>query len=635
MLNLAEYRGKSQSLSDFLPWAALVSEGVILNKDGSFQRTARFRGPDLDSATPAELVATTSRLNNALRRLGSGWAIFVEAQRHPAGAYPPGAFPEGVSNLVDHERRAQFDEAGAHFESSYFLTLVWLPPAEDAARAEAWLYEGRDQSGVDGREQLAAFIDRTDRVLNLIEGFMPEAAWLSDVETLTYLHATIATRRHRVRVPETPMHLDAFLADQPLIGGLEPRLGEAHLRTLTVMGFPSQTWPGLLDDLNRLAFDYRWVTRAICLDKTDAAKVLGRIRRQWFAKRKSIAAMLKEIMTNEASALMDTDAANKAADADLALQELGSDLVGTAYVTATVTVWDKDPRIAEERLRLVEKVIQGRDFTCMAERVNAVEAWLGSLPGHVYANVRQPPISTLNLAHMMPFSAVWAGPERDEHFDAPPLFLAKTEGWTPFRFSLHVGDVGHTLVVGPTGAGKSVLLALMALQFRRYAGSQVFAFDFGGSIRAAALAMGGDWHDLGGSLAEDAAEPVALQPLAGIDGDDERAWAAEWVAAVLAREKVDVTPDVKELVWSALNNLASAPKAERTLTGLSVLLQSQPLKQALKPFCVGGPWGRLLDAEAERIGEADVLAFETEGLIGTGAAGPVLAYLFHRIERRL
>ncbi|MBW0152811.1 MAG: conjugal transfer protein TrbE, partial [Phenylobacterium sp.] len=509
MLNLAEYRGKSQSLSDFLPWAALVSEGVILNKDGSFQRTARFRGPDLDSATPAELVATTSRLNNALRRLGSGWAIFVEAQRPPAGAYPPGAFPEGVSNLVDHERRAQFDEAGAHFESSYFLTLVWLPPAEDAARAEAWLYEGRDQSGVDGREQLAAFIDRTDRVLNLIEGFMPEAAWLSDVETLTYLHATIATRRHRVRVPETPMHLDAFLADQPLIGGLEPRLGEAHLRTLTVMGFPSQTWPGLLDDLNRLAFDYRWVTRAICLDKTDAAKVLGRIRRQWFAKRKSIAAMLKEIMTNEASALMDTDAANKAADADLALQELGSDLVGTAYVTATVTVWDKDPRIAEERLRLVEKVIQGRDFTCMAERVNAVEAWLGSLPGHVYANVRQPPISTLNLAHMMPFSAVWAGPERDEHFDAPPLFLAKTEGSTPFRFSLHVGDVGHTLVVGPTGAGKSVLLALMALQFRRYAGSQVFAFDFGGSIRAAALAMGGDWHDLGGSLAEDAAEPVA------------------------------------------------------------------------------------------------------------------------------
>jgi type IV secretion system protein VirB4 len=60
-----------------------------------------------------------------------------------------------------------------------------------------------------------------------------------------------------VRVPETPIHLDAILADEDLAGGLEPRLGASALRTLTVLGFPSQTWPGLLDDLNRLAFPYR------------------------------------------------------------------------------------------------------------------------------------------------------------------------------------------------------------------------------------------------------------------------------------------------------------------------------------------------------------------------------------------
>jgi type IV secretion system protein VirB4 len=218
-------------------------------------------------------------------------------------------------------------------------------------------------------------------VLALIEGFMPETGWLDDPETLTYLHSCVSTRRQRVRVPETPMHLDAILVDEDLTGGLEPRLGRAHLRTLTIMGFPSRTWPGLLDELNRLAFPYRWSTRAICLDKTDATKVLGRIRRQWFAKRKSIMAILKEVMTNEASVLMDSDAANKALDADVALQELGSDLVGQTYVTATVTVWDADSRIAEERLRLVEKTVQGRDFTCMRETVNAIEAWMGSLPG--------------------------------------------------------------------------------------------------------------------------------------------------------------------------------------------------------------------------------------------------------------
>lgn len=636
MMNLAEYRRSSRRLADFLPWAALVHEGVVLNKDGSFQRTVRFRGPDLDSAVPAELVAVASRLNNALRRLGSGWAIFVEAQRHPASAYPESTFSDPASALVDAERKAQFEEEGVHYESSYFLTFLYLPPAEDAARAERFFYEGRERSaGTDAHEVLRGFLDRTDRVLQLVEGFMPECEWLDDAETLTYLHACVSTKRHRVRVPEVPMYLDALLADQPLTGGLEPMLGAAHLRVLTVVGFPTATTPGILDDLNALAFPYRWSTRAIMLDKLEATKLLTRIRRQWFAKRKSVAAILKEVMTNEASSLVDTDAHNKAMDADAALQELGSDVAGEAYVTATVTVWDENPSIADERLRLVEKVIQGRDFTCMVETVNAVEAWLGSLPGHAYANVRQPPVSTLNLAHMIPLSAVWAGPAKDDHFNAPPLFFGRTEGSTPFRFCLHVGDVGHTLVVGPTGAGKSVLLALMALQFRRYENAQVFAFDFGGSIRAATLAMDGDWHDLGGALSEEAAEPVALQPLARIDDIAERGWAAEWIAALLSREKVNVTPEAKDHLWSALSSLASAPIAERTLTGLSVLLQSSSLKRALQPYCLGGPYGRLLDAEAERLGEAPVQAFETEGLIGTGAAPAVLAYLFHRIEARL
>ena len=174
----------------------------------------------------------------------------------------------------------------------------------------------------------------------------------------------------------------------------------------------------------------------------------------------------------------------------------------------------------------------------------------------------------------------------------------------------------------------------MAMQFRRYPESQIFAFDFGGSIRAAALAMGGDWQDLGGAL-HDGEGGVALQPLARIDETAERAWAAEWLAALLEGEGIAVDPEAKEHLWSALTSLATAPTAERTLTGLAVLLQSQKLKQALAPYLVGGPWGRLLDAEEERLGAARVQALETEGLVGASSAAVVLSYLFHRIEGRL
>jgi type IV secretion/conjugal transfer VirB4 family ATPase len=630
MLNLSEYRRRADRLADLLPWAALVAPGVVLNKDGCFQRTFRFRGPDLESATQAELVGVCARANNALRRLGSNWALFFEAERVAAQLYPRSYFPDPASWLVDEERCAAFEGKIAHFESRYHLTLVFLPPPDAQMRAEsAFLDAGRKEEGRNWRQELAGFLDETDRLLDLLSGFLPEIRALDDAETLAFLHGTISTKRHPVAVPETPMYLDGVLVDTPLTGGFEPMLGETHVRTLTILGFPNLTRPGILDALNHLDFPYRWVTRFLPLDKTQAVRTLTTLRRHWFAKRKSITAILREVLYNEPVQLLDSDAENKVADADLALQALGGDHVGFGYLTATVTVWDEDHEAVENKLRAVERVVNGLGFASIRESANAVEAWLGSLPGHVYANVRQPLVHTLNLAHLMPLSSVWAGPDGDAHLGGPPLLYAETSGSTPFRLSVHLGDVGHMLVVGPTGAGKSVLLSLMALQFRRYEASQVYIFDKGNSARAAVLSMGGAHHALGADAS------LAFQPLRDIDDLATRSWATEWVCNLLAHEKVAVTPEVKESVWSALSNLATAPLDERTLTGLSVLIQSNALKSALMPYTLDGPFGRLLDAAESRLALADVQCFEMEELMHEqGVVLPVLTYLFHRLEER-
>ncbi|MFN3437411.1 MAG: conjugal transfer protein TrbE [Acidovorax sp.] len=629
MLNLTEYRKRPALLADWLPWAGLVAPGVVLNKDGSFQRTARFRGPDLDSATQGELIATSARLNNALRRLGSGWALFVDAERREAANYPESSFPEPLSWLVEEERRSAFEEDTSHFESSYHLTLLYLPPEESTARAARLLYENNRTEGVDWRERLEAFVSETERFFGLLEGVMPEISWLDDAQTLTYLHGCVSTRRHTVAVPEVAMHLDALLANQPLVGGLAPMLGNQHLRVLSVRGFPTSTWPGLLDDLNRLGFAYRWSTRFLCLDKSESETELKRLRRQWFAKRKNIVALLRETIFQQESPLVDSDASNKATDADAALQELGSDQVAFGYVTATVAVLDADATAADEKLRSVERAIQGRGFVTIPETLNAVDAWLSSVPGHAYANVRQPIVSTLNLAHMMPVSAVWAGPERNAHLDGPPLIVTRTDGATPFRLVTHIGDVGHTLIVGPTGMGKSVLLATLAMQFRRYPGSRIFAFDMGRSMRATIMGLGGEHYDLGADGA------IAFQPLARIHQHGYRTWAAEWIEGRLIQEGIAVGPPEKDAVWSALNSLTSAPVEQRTMTGLSVLLQSNALRQALQPYVLGGAHGKLLDADTDRLGTATVQGFEMEELMHSKAAVlAVLGYLFARFDER-
>jgi len=141
MFSMREYREPTSRLPDYLPWAALVAPGVVLQKDALLQKTVSFRGPDLASSSASELVSSVARLNNALKRLGAGWALFVEAQRFSANRYPTSHWRQPAAWIVDLERRQAFESAGSHFESSYYLTFVWQMPATGQKRAQALFFD--------------------------------------------------------------------------------------------------------------------------------------------------------------------------------------------------------------------------------------------------------------------------------------------------------------------------------------------------------------------------------------------------------------------------------------------------------------------------------------------------------------
>src|ERR1700761_1967582 len=644
MLYLREYRAKAERLFDHLPWVALIGPGLILNKDGGFQKTLAFRGPDLASSTDAGLVATRAQLNNALRRLGSRWCLHIEALRAGSQDYPASAFPDPVSALIDDERRAAFEAEGTHFESRYFLTFTYLPPEEAVSTAESLLLEnapsGRGSEGM-YRAALGAFLSTVRQIADILSAIMPEVRELDDDETLTYLHGCVSTKRHYVRRPDTPAYLDAFLCDDDFQGGLFPRLGGQYVRTISVRAFPTASSPGLLDRLNALGVAYRWTCRFMPLDKEDARKAVAAVRKRWFAKRKGVLALLKEAVTKEASVLEAPDAAAKAIDAEAAMAILGGDYASIGYFTPTVTLMDPDPDRLADRVREVESAINRMGFVCKVEDVNAVEAWLGSLPGQAYADLRRPLVSSLNLCDMIPMSAIWPGPSRNAYLTAecakrghasvqPPLLVARTAGTTPFRLDLHQGDVGHTMIVGPTGSGKSVLLNTIALQWLRYPEAQVFFFDKGASSRASALLSGGQFFVLGGDQTD-----LAFQPLADLEGPEDMNWAQEWVQDLVAAEGVTTTPAVKDAVWTALRNLAAGPAEQRTLTLLAATIQEQAVKAALQPYTLAGPHGHLLDAQDNSRVAARWQTFEMSELMAAKAAlQPVLTYIFRTLEAR-
>jgi type IV secretion/conjugal transfer VirB4 family ATPase len=639
MFSLREYRQPTHRLPDLLPWAALVDPGVILQKDGHLQKTLAFRGPDLASSSPSELISGIARLNNALRRFGSGWTLFVEAQRHVAQHYPGATWPNPAAWLLDVERRESFQRAGARFESSYYLTFVWSPPPTSTKRAEALFYEDPEKGRANDHafRYLAEFAKTVAELADIMVGVFAEVRELDDDETLTYLHSTISTNRHPVRCPGTPMYLDAVLPDMAFTPGDVPMLGDSYIPTCTISSFPPSAYPGILDDLNHLALEYRWVTRFIFMDKAEATSELEKYRKGWFQKQKGLGTLIKEQAMKQESAFVNGSALAKSADADAALNVLGDDSVAFGYFTATITVWDQSLEGARRKIQSIKQVIQGRGFAVRSETLNSRDAWLGSHPGNVYANVRRPILHTVNLAHLMPVSAVWAGDTESNHLRqitgvGTSHVSCSTTGETPFRLNLGVQDVGHTLIIGPTGAGKSTLLSLLALQWLRYPHAKVVIFDKDRSARAATLAVGGSYYEPGNEVS-----PVAFQPLARIHERSERIWATQFVLNLFAAQNYPQTPDLKARVADALASLSSGPVPHRTFSVLTGLIGPE-LAGVLRPYTIdpnGGRFGQIFDSANDQLGMSDWLHFEMGHLMSLGeeVVVPALDYLFHRVEQ--
>ena len=640
-----EHREHPRGLADLLLPYALIEDGILLQQDGSLVTGWSFRGPDMMSAAPAEMDALSARFNHVLR-LGSGWMIQCDAIRSRAPGYPEaGAFPDPVTRVIDDERRQQFMAEGAHFESDYFLTLTYLPPIEAEERIKGWMFEGRGaysssqttkqilerfRSRVDMFENVFGQLFRTERLQRL--AVEDEEGWSHTHDRLLrYIRRCIVGHDHSFALPEIPCYLNELLACEDFQGGIEPQIGRKHIRVIAVDGFPKLSSPGILRELDSLPIEYRWNTRAILIDPEEARALLDGHRKKWRSKARG----WKDQIFRTQNGPVNLHAQEMCGDAEVAMGVAASGDVQFCQYSANIICMDEDPDRLYESTRLVMKTVQNLGFSCRVETVNAVEAWRGSLPGEGYSNVRRVLLHTMNLADMLPITSVWAGLRENPSALMPkhssPLLFAATSGATPFRFNLHVSDLGHTLIVGPTGAGKSTALGLIAAQWFRYPRAQVFAFDRGYSIWMLTEAAGGEFYDLAGPNTQ-----LSFCPLRDIEDDADVAWAVGWIEVLCELNGLSVTPSHRNALTEAVRRL-QAMSPTRTLTELSAEVQDEQIRAALQHFTIAGPLGSLLDADDDVLGSGRFVSFETENLLqlDSKAVIPVLLYLFRRIEQRL
>lgn len=659
MQALKAFRSKAAGLPDLLSYAALVDEGVILCKDGSLLAGYFYRGDDAASATDAERNWLTAHVNTYLARFGSGWAAWIDTARLEAPGYPAphrSQFPSPITAMIDAERRAAFSKEDAHYESEYALVVQFLPPLRRNQKLGELVYDDDNkEEGEPGDRQLADFKKKLAdfesglgdllrlRRMGTIMVTPPLAAvgengevepFASD-ELVNYLHYVINGKPATLRIPDCPMYLDAWLGMPRVWPGDTPKIGDKFVACVAIEGFPGASYPGVLNILDGLPIPYRWSTRFIFLDQHEATAALKRYRLKWQQKIRGFWSQVFRLQKG----MVNTDALTMTEQAEAALGEAASGLVAYGYYTPVVVLLHEDRAWLEEHARYVKREVERMGFSARIETVNAVEAWLGTLPGHAHPNVRRPLVNTLNLSDLLPLTSVWPGlaecPCPLYPPNSPPLLHAVTTGATPFRLNLHVGDVGHTMVFGPTGAGKSTLLATILAQFFRYPRATVTAFDKGNSLLALSSATGGRHYDIGG---EGGGKMGAMYPLGTVDTETERAWAEDWIATCFQLQaNRPVTPKQRTAIHRAMMLLADADKDQRSLTHFVANVQDEEVRDALNHYTVSGGAGHLLDGQADTLTTDNFTVYEVDELMkmGNATAIPILLYLFRRFEKSL
>ena len=655
MLAMKEFRTHLKGLPDLLNWAAVIDKGVILNKDGSFTTAFYFRGNDLGSSTYEELTALSAHANGALVKLGSGWLINVDSIRVKATTYPDASrshFTDPTTRIIDAERQAQHEADGSHFDNIYALALTYLVPPELHSKVTALFVDDDTESAKLSKSMnytrlLERFKATVDDVVGAFSASL-QLRQMNSEELLTYLHSSLTGETHPVKLPSVPMYLDAVLGSRDFFTGLAPRIGKKHIRVVTISGFPGDSMPGILDRLNRLPFEYRWSTRFIPLDPRDAEKRLNVFRRNWFQKRHGLVGLIKGAAGGGEQTWANGDAVKMAQDADMAVTENSEGAVRFGYYTAVVVVMSEKPQEADSASREVAKLLENSGFPAFVEEMNAVEAFLGSLPAHGFQNVRRPMLHTLNLADLLPLTAVWSGNEFNPcpfyPPKSPPLLYGATSGATPFRLSLHVSDLGHFAIFGPPGAGKSTLLNLLIAQHFRYPKAQVFGFDFGYSMYTLCEASRGVHYDI---ASDEEGAQIGFCPLAQLDTAADRTWAAEFIELLVSLRM----PEGESLSVAQQNEIARAMdllardttnSSQRTITHFLGTVQDNAIKEALKLYTVGsGAIGDMLDAEedalVETAGNSRFFIFEMSHLFNLGdkAIIPVMMHIFRQIEKRV
>ena len=648
LTTIGEESPASAELSSLLPWGTLIRPDIVLNKDGSLTACFFYRGKDVDSSTFGERNLIATQMKDAVKSLGSNWMVQTDTIRVQENNYPhesESSFSDWVSLLIERERREAFQAEGNHYITITVLTVTYVPPIQQETKLmQAFIKKATSQQSFaeihlqSFDNGLNFFIDHLSIHLAIdrmgTEVFTDEEGNDRYVSSLAqYLNYCLTGENFAIEIPKNAFYLDSLLSYHRYEHNLMPRLDNKFVSAVSISGFPQDSLPNILRALDSLPMEYRINFRFVSKSAYDARKLVDKQQQFWKQKRRGFGDQMMH--KNKEEGEINQEAERMSMDVEAVKGEIDSGLISYGYFSATILLRNEDPQQLDLATRDIQKALRSIGFDGFIEALNTTEAFLGSLPGESFKNIRRPIVSSWNLTHLICVSSIWAGRDKNpcEYYpdNSPPLMYAATTGTTPFRVNVHCGDVGHTLIMGPTGNGKSTLASLMMTQFMRYEDSQLIVFDKGRSSQPIIEAMGGKFYNIGGE--EDTLE---FYPLANVNGSQKDfLFALDLIETMMVMQDETVTPEDREDIIKGLHLLKD--QEVQTITDFRNSISNKRVKQALMYYDQNGGFPLLSGDPIDVPFHTRATGFEMGDLMDMGekAIIPTIIYLFHEIQKRL
>ena len=589
------------SLAEELPYWGWLEDGhTCLTRSAELIAVGRLRPAPLDGRTPGQIDRVLGLWQRLLSGLGPGMRLYFYQLRRPVAT--AGAAEENGSDIaaVSERKRRAFLAGRVQRLDAY---VVWshdpgLRTAADgsgpglASRLTRWWKRRQAGAPTYLASEIEAAAGRFRAVVDAGRSLVAEHT------PIDILPAAQASRllSELTNKPGTPWDGWARSGMNWRLALSELEAERSHLRLdgepvilYSLLSPPGQAHANLLRDLYCLdavltvSLEWRpWTVEA-------ARRRIRGAQRHYFSRRYSMMAHMRET-EGTASAMVDSAAAAESDRLGGALVELEAD--GVAYGEASLTVALHGDLEETERLDGdVRRIFAAHDAKAVREGYGQLPVWFSRLPAQPRKRqIRSVFVSAGLAACLAPLFGPPKGSARSRHLGRESLAVLETPWRTAYHYDLFHGDVGHTLILGATGSGKSFALNFLLVEALKY-GPRVLILDLGGSYRWLTRFLGGSYLELTPGEAESG---LRLQPFALPATTRTFQFLTGWVLRLLNLGGFEPGGADTSEIRERIEDLYALGPERRTL---GVLAGSLPAAMwpALSRWTEGGVWGRFFD----------------------------------------